>query len=407
MRKNLGIWAAAVATVLSLQQLAPAQSKLGARYQNRTRTNQKITLLQALELDDEGSEPSLRLDNQVDDENVDRIVMAEGDGPGKLAPEPEGTVPAPGAACEPVCCVECPEFWEHRDAIWAEFLYLHPRGSDVTYATAVNGTITTSVPIANKSVAAFNYDTGFKVGASWALDPCSSFTGNYTWFRGAITDELQQPGGGAFIRSETTHPSTINVAADSLSALANYDIDFETADFNYKSIVWGGSDYAFNYLVGIKYAALGQQFQGRYSILGTTTVSTNVDFFGVGPRVGFEGERAVGDCGLMLYTKGAVNFLAGNVTADYLQQNIFAGTQARTGLRDARIVTMPELEIGAGWQSCGGCVRLTVGYYLAAWQNMMTTSEYLSIVRVNQNTYDRPQQTLTFDGLTARAEIRF
>ncbi|MBI5761809.1 MAG: TonB-dependent receptor, partial [Planctomycetales bacterium] len=103
----------------------------------------------------------------------------------------------------------------------------------------------------------------------------------------------------------------------------------------------------------------------------------------------------------------AVNFLVGNVKADYLQKNVFAGVQARTGLRDARIVTMPEFEVGAGWQSCGGCCRLTVGYYIAAWQNLMTTSEYLSIVRVTQNTFERPQETLTFDGLTARAEFRF
>lgn len=403
MRKNFGIWATAVATVLSLQQISPAQSMKSSREQGGPRANRNITLLQAL--GEEGSAANLKLDNQVDDENADRIQLADGDDSARLTPAP--AVQSSGPGCDAGCCADGLEFWEHRDAVWADFLYLHPRGADVTYATAVNGTITTSVPVVNKSVAAFNYDGGFRLGASWALDPCSSFTGNYAWYRGAITDEISLPGGGAFLRSETSHPGTINVATDSLKALANYDINFQTVDFNYKSIVWGGDDYALSYLVGIKYATLGQQFEGRYSILGSTTVNTTVDFNGVGPRAGFEGERALGHCGLLLYTKGAVNFLTGNVTAEYVQRNVFAGTQARTGLRDARIVTMPELEIGAGWQSCGGCVRLSVGYYIAAWQNMMTTSEYLSIVRVNQNTFDRPQQTLTFDGLTARAEFRF
>jgi hypothetical protein len=416
MRKKIGIWATAVATVLSLQQMSPAQTKSGSRDLNGRRTSTSIQLLEALE--EQGSRSALELGSAYDDEDADAIELIGADD-GKAPPPPVengGPIPDPGpggascgqsAGCDPVCCVECPEFWEHRDAIWGEFLMLKPRGADVTYATAVNGTFTTAVPIANNSVAGFNYDAGFRVGGSWALDACSSFTGNFMWFRGTTSDDIALGGGGgAFVRAETIHPNTVNVAADSLAAHAEYDIDMQAIDFNYKSVIWGGSDYAFNYLVGIRYARLDQQFEARYSILGTTTVNTNVDFDGVGPRFGYEGERLLG-CGWMVYTKGAVNFLVGNVRADYLQQNDFTVVQARTGLRDSRIVTVPEFEIGAGWQSCNGCFRLTAGYYVAAWFNMMTTPEYLSIVRVTQNSFERQEETLTFDGLTVRAELRF
>jgi hypothetical protein len=417
MRKNIGIWATAVATVLSLQQVSSAQSRItGGDLGSRTRTS--VRLLEALE--EQGTRSKLELGSAYDDESAAGIelVGAEGDKAAPPPPAENGPIPAPdpgpagaacgsGQACAPVCCVECPEFWEHRCAVWGEFLFLKPRGADITYATAVNGTISTAVPIANKSVAGFNYDPGFKVGGSWALDSCSSFTGNFMWFRGETSDDITLGGGGgAFIRAETVHPGTINVAADSLAAHAEYDIDMQAMDFNYKSVIWGGSDYAFNYLVGIRYSRLDQQFEGRYSILGTTTVNTNVDFDGVGPRFGYEGERELGG-GLIVYSKGAVNFLVGNVRADYLQQNVFTGIQAQTGLRDSRIVTVPEFEIGAGWQSCNGCFRLTAGYYIAAWVNMMTTPEYLSIVRVTQNSFERQEETLTFDGLTVRAEVRF
>ena len=65
------------------------------------------------------------------------------------------------------------------------------------------------------------------------------------------------------------------------------------------------------------------------------------------------------------------------------------------------------MELGAGWQSCDGRFRITAGYYLAAWLNMMPTPEYLSTVRESPNSFERQTKTLTLDGLTLRAEWRF
>ena len=45
----------------------------------------------------------------------------------------------------------------------------------------------------------------------------------------------------------------------------------------------------------------------------------------MGPRFGLEAERLLGDYGLLLYSKGYVNFLAGSNSADYLQTNILSG----------------------------------------------------------------------------------
>ena len=111
--------------------------------------------------------------------------------------------------------------------------------------------------------------------------------------------------------------------------------------------------------------------------------------------------------GFLVYSKGAINFLVGTCSADYLQTNVFAGTQARTALQDSRIVTIPEMELGAGWQNCNGCFRITAGYYLAAWFNMLTTPEYLGTIRTPQNTFESQIKTLTLDGLTVRAELRY
>jgi len=312
------------------------------------------------------------------------------------------------SVCETVCAPACcPEFWEHRSGVWGEYMFLRPRGADVVYATPVDGTLATSVPVANQELAGLDYSSGFRVGAAWAIDCSSSFTASYMWMQAASREGVELPGVGTFLRADTVHPNTVNVAADSLTANTNYLINLHTADLNYKAILTHSDTSVLNYLVGVKYARLDQEFEAIYSITGTTKVDSDVLFDGTGPRFGLEHERLLGCHGFMVFTRANVNFLAGSMIADYNQTNVFAGTQADTGLTETRIVTVPELELGAGWQSSCGRFRLTAGYYMAAWFNMMTTTEYLSTVRTTPNTFEPETKTLTLDGLTARAEYRF
>ncbi|MBC7822033.1 MAG: hypothetical protein IAG10_34540 [Planctomycetaceae bacterium] len=401
MRKNFEIWATVVAILLLLQQVSLAQSKKTTWKSNSTRAERKSTRLQAP--DAEAREPNLELDPFTVDEDVDRIRLTGADDPLMLPPEPADS----DMSSQTACCEKCWEFWEHRNAVWGEFLYLRPRGADVIYATPVDGTLSTSVPVGPQAVAAFGYDAGFRIGGAHAIDSCSSFTTNYMWYQVGTSDSVSLAGGGSFLRADTVHPGTLNVANDSLAAQTQYDLNLQAIDLNYKSILWASDSYVVNYLVGVKYARLEQQFGAAYSIIGDTTVDTNVDFDGVGPRFGFEGEKSLEDYGLLVYSKGTVNFLVGSCSADYLQTNIFSGIQAQTGLQETRIVTVPEFELGGGWQSCNGRFRITAGYYLAAWFNMMTTPEYLSTVRDAPNSFERQVKTLTLDGLNVRAEWRF
>lgn len=403
MRKYFDIWVIATVSVLLAHDVSIAQSPLIARQSRSTsRPFTRVTRLHVPSSDE--TEPGFRYESVSDDEQTVRFLLAGTDD--SISPIPEDPDSRAVLRCDE-CCVEYRKFWEHRNALWGEFLYLRPRGADVTYATPVDGTLATSVPVGPQAAAAFGYDSGFRIGGAWAIDQCSSFTANYTWYQASSSDSVSLPGGGSFLRAETVHPSTVNVAADSLSAQALYDFNLQSVDLNYKAILWGGDNYAVNYLLGLRYARVEQQFGATYSILGTTTVDTNVDFNGIGPRIGFEGERLLGESGWLVYSKGSVNFLVGSNSADYLQTNIFTGVQAQTGLRETRIVTVPEFELGTGWQSCDGRFRITAGYYIAAWFNMMTTPEYLSTVRELPNSFERQMKTLTLDGLSLRAEWRF
>ena len=69
-------------------------------------------------------------------------------------------------------------------------------------------------------------------------------------------------------------------------------------------------------------------------------------------------------------------------------------------------MTMLDLELGVGWTSCGGRLHLAAGYLFSAWLNTLQTDEWIDAVNANRFT-DVGDDTMTFDGLTARAEYRF
>lgn len=320
---------------------------------------------------------------------------------------------APGCEAPPAwenCCAPaCPEFWEHRSSIYGEFLFLTPRGTDLSYALPIDGTGINAVPIGRAAVADPTFEPGFRVGGSWMLDPCTSLTANFTHYESHAFDQTSLPGGAGFLEAELVHPNTTDVATDSLAASASYDIDFELADINYKGIVWGGCDYALNYVLGFRYGRLEQDLRARYRIEGLTTVDGDIGFDGFGPRIGLEGERRI--CGgFLVYGKGFANFLAGQFDADYRQANVFSGTQVATGIEDERIVSLLELELGIGWQSKCGRVRATAGYYVGTWLNTFTMPDLIEAVQaenIDDVAVDVVDDTLTFDGLTTRIELRF
>ncbi len=73
-------------------------------------------------------------------------------------------------------------------------------------------------------------------------------------------------------------------------------------------------------------------------------------------------------------------------------------------------MTTLDLELGGGWQSNCGHLRVTCGYMISSWFNAVTTDQWIRAVgrgnfvgQPDSMSYD----TLMFDGLTVRAELRF
>jgi hypothetical protein len=212
------------------------------------------------------------------------------------------------------------------------------------------------------------------------------------------------------IQALVLHPGALNAADYFLSATAAQSIDYDLVDADYRSVLCIGKCSVVNWFVGARYARLEEDFEAHFNRSGDVKhLYTDVDFDGVGIRMGLDGERHH-CCGLMVYGKSAMSFVAGEFRADYDHHNNNDPMRVLTSWKAGRIVPIMDLELGVGWQSrCGHC-RCTVGYQVSYWFNTVTTDQWID--QVNQNNFNgQPDgmsyDTLTFDGLTARLEYRF
>jgi hypothetical protein len=304
--------------------------------------------------------------------------------------------------CGTAGCKKC-QFMVFGDA-----LYWNVHGGDVPFGQTFNGIDPlTAVPNGPVGVANPTYQPGFRIGAGVSVGDHGWLVGTFTWFRD-VTDDSITATNGNVIRSSLTAPNTLNSAPDSLTASAHSSIQLYEGDLDYKCCIVNGDHVSLNWLAGARYAHLGQTLDATYKIFGTTTVDTQVNFDGAGPRAGLEGEYRIA-CGLYGYGKGILDLLAGHFSGSYSQHNIFAGNQASTQISEDRLVPQLEFELGVGWVSPKGRVRVSAGYYVGTWFNTITIPGLIQGVQNNNFTTNSNnfRDTLTFDGLVGHVEFRY
>jgi hypothetical protein len=312
-----------------------------------------------------------------------------------------------------------PPRWAHKTGLFGEYMLLRSNEGEVAYgvlADNVANFLTTGENLAQRSHV-FTVDPGsssnFRVGGSLALSECSSIQLTYANFYGRGSDA--QSFDPADVRAArivplSLHPFPQDAAQLPLDASAESIIDFETVDIDYRSMLWGNELGALNYLVGARYANLNQQYASAYGGTGNpATAQSDVRFDGGGIRFGLDGERHHACSGLLLYGRGLVSMVAGQFRTSYESSDV-VGNFVDTGWKADRIMTTLDLELGGGWQSQCGHLRVTCGYMISSWFNAVTTDQWIRAVgrgnfvgQPDSMSYD----TLMFDGLTVRAEWRF
>ena len=297
---------------------------------------------------------------------------------------------------------------------YGEFLLLRPSNAKVSYAVPINGAIVppagvAPVQVGRESVLDIGYNSGFRVGFERALNECSSIGAVYTHFESGTSDSvaLAEPPPDRVLRSLLLHPGTGDAATDfDLGAAGSHAIDFRMADIEYRHLLRCGPKHAITGLVGIRYGHLEQRLASEFlSSQVEQFVTSDIDFHGGGVRLGLEAETYAAHGGFFGYGKTHASFLAGRFSSFYSQADRFREQVVEAGWKEDRVVPILDLEVGLGWVSSGGRVRVTGGYHYAAWLNTLTTDEFIQAVQHNDSVSVR--ETLVFDGLVFRTEIGF
>ena len=131
----------------------------------------------------------------------------------------------------------------------------------------------------------------------------------------------------------------------------------------------------------------------------------SVQLKGDGVGFGLDGMRRSSNCGLLVYSRSSASFVSGEFKANYRQTTQFVTGAVGNNLVDYRVVTILQTELGTGWQSQSGRVRMTVGYQFAGWFNSLTTGSY--ILGVQNRQFNNLNETITFDGLVTRLLWQF
>lgn len=300
--------------------------------------------------------------------------------------------------------------WGNRWNIFGEFLYLRPRDAEVAYASIIDGPIVAGAPglqAGETGVLDYDYQPGFRVGAGFTLDNCNQIQFMYSQLDATSTDATGATAPDV-IRSLVIHPNSPNAGSNWLDADATGEVRFNLLDVAYRGLIAHCSDYEVAYLVGVRYARFEQFFNANFNNVGTETVTSSVDFDGVGMRLGMDFTRYGRNNQLFVYGKGYASLIGGRFENAYLQSNQGDPVVAQTSWEAGRVVTMLDMEAGLGWQSCGGNVRLSIGYMYAGWFNTIRMNEWITAVQNNDfvangmSTYD---SGITFDGLTAKVEL--
>jgi len=320
-----------------------------------------------------------------------------------------------GACCDEVCgddvCCEeldcCGYQCGPRWRVFGDFMYLRPRNSEVTYGVPINGEITsegTPVQVGRIAIVDPDYHPTFRVGAERTISDCSSIGLSYTQLYTDDFDSITVEPQVGVLRSMVNHSQ--NASSDWEDGEAQSHINYKLADVDFRRVFLCGPRHRVSYLAGVRYGHLEQDFHALFSVLGTETVDCDVNFDGGGIRLGLEGERQARCSGLLVYGRTNASFMAGQFRGSYFDSGEgLDPTIVTTQWKAGRLVPTLDLELGAGWATPSGCLRVTAGYMVSAWYNVVNTSDFIGAVQ--NNDFGGLHDTLTFDGLVIRSELRY
>jgi hypothetical protein len=254
-----------------------------------------------------------------------------------------------------------------------------------------------------------DYQPGYRVGGSFAMGDRSSVRLTYAALQAETTNGGDVTADDILAnRSQfplLLHPVTLTPdLAANITALGRMDVDFQIADLDARMLLWDTQTAGINAFGGVRWVNMNQDVVVGYLGNAGTVVEGGIQHDGLGAHLGLDGQFRSAT-GFGAYGLGALSLIYGMGRGDFVQYplNDRENPQAATAAEYDRLTPMLDLEMGVDWVSSGGNLRFAAGYLTNVWFNVITARDYFAGIRENQ--FDDFSDTMTFDGLTARAEV--
>jgi len=297
-------------------------------------------------------------------------------------------------------CGECNHAEEGGLFVIADFLYVRPRRRALDFV--INDPFADGSSIRGK-VESLDWDTtgAYRLGAGYRLVNGWEVGGTYFYLHSKDDRSLiASPTGALFATLTAPGIDQVNTAKGS----TNLDMDIIDADLAKRIAV--NDRLVVRVAAGGRVASIQQKLFASYT--GGTAgsgvlVSSPVRFDGIGVKVGSEAWFKVwGNVGV--YAKANTSLLTGNFRTR-LSQSINGGTSTLIDVSDkfTKVVPITELGLGLAWQTDN--IRVSVGYEIANFFNMVDSVDFVDGSSFGK--IQHRQSDLSYDGLAVSVGVFF
>jgi hypothetical protein len=344
----------------------------------------------------------------------------------------------PCCGCGPSCgsgCCESNSFCGLRGGTWfvtADYLNVRAHFSDaLAFATQIDENTTPSTTTQHFHQIDFDPDSSFRVGGGYRLCNCGEeIVFNFTRFRSSGDASATAPPSG----SGTTiiFPFDVNPLNGNNGQIGTVhaSVDMNSGDLDWrKTIPLGGCcssscgdvcgcgdccrpscpAWDITWSGGIRVAEGG--WDRDYFVDDPTDQTLNIDtrvdidFEGVGPRIGLEGRRYFGRDGwFSTFLKGNISLLFSHIETETRQETFIPGAENITTEVQKIQEVLPVIDMEAGISAQVTChSTFSAGYLLSAWHDLGFRGEPVRANIALNTSYD-DANILSFDGFFARYE---
>ena len=282
----------------------------------------------------------------------------------------------------------------------AEFLYLKPYRRSLDFVIVSPNR--NNDPEGSIQSDPWHSRAAFRVGAGYRLPEDNWDVGFfYTYLHDDSGAGLTNRAGGQLFTTQT-HPGTVEFAN---RATADATLSYNVYDLEISRSTDVSQHLSIRPFGGLRFADINQNFSVLYdgADANRDIVGSRIKFDGGGLRAGGQADWKVLDH-ISLYGRGAGSLMVGdfNVRQSEFNNN---GTTPLTNVNESFRKIVPVLEMGVGVAYHTEHFRLSVGYEVTNWFNLVDTPNFVN--DVHQGKYQRNVSDLGVDGLAVKAEVTY